>query len=282
MAGSREPVFTNDEKVRRTIAVTTTRRESTDNCQNYMLAEIIKSVSPSPTTMLNLVMQLGAHQPRWDDMPLPPGMFEFTWKISKKSHPHASPRRSISQRVSRCIRGFEAQLRIFPSFTDDCTANTAFCPHWTASTTMAIGNDNFLPYWPSWSTISSKTQERRAGRCDGHATGFSNSRRASKTQTRSSNQSRGPGESSRIKCSRSSRHISQERICSHPSCRHSWTICCAFTSSSTCISSSNHCIAKCRAPAETCVTTNFTRPDFSNDHYSDNSKDFKPLWIVFW
>ncbi|GAB7327019.1 hypothetical protein MBLNU13_g10960t1 [Cladosporium sp. NU13] len=54
MAGSREPVFTNDEK-------------------NYMLAEIIKSVSPSPTTMLNLVMQLGAHQPRWDDMPLPPG-----------------------------------------------------------------------------------------------------------------------------------------------------------------------------------------------------------------
>ena len=78
MAGSREPVFTNDEKVRPTITVTTTRRGSTDNRQNYMLAEIIKSVSPSPTTMLNLVMQLGAHQPRWDDMPLPPGTFEFT------------------------------------------------------------------------------------------------------------------------------------------------------------------------------------------------------------
>jgi hypothetical protein len=157
MAGSREPVFTNDEKVRRAIELTTTRRGSTDNRQNYMLAEIIKSVSPSPTTMLNLVMQLGAHQPRWDDMPLPPGMFEFTWKTSKKNHPHTSSRRSISQRVSRCIRGFEAQLRIFPSFTDDSTANTAFCPYWTTSTTMATGNDNFLPHRPSWSSIGSKT-----------------------------------------------------------------------------------------------------------------------------
>jgi hypothetical protein len=45
-----------------------------------MLAEIIKSVSPSPTTMLNLVMQLGAHQPKWDDMALPPGTFGLTLK----------------------------------------------------------------------------------------------------------------------------------------------------------------------------------------------------------
>jgi hypothetical protein len=45
-----------------------------------MLAEIIKSVSPSPTTMLNLVMQLGAHQPKWDDMALPPGKFGLTLK----------------------------------------------------------------------------------------------------------------------------------------------------------------------------------------------------------
>lgn len=74
MAGSREPVFTNDEKVWQCIALPmATRYGSTDHRQNYMLAEIIKSVSPSPTTMLNLVMQLGAHQPRWEDMPLPPG-----------------------------------------------------------------------------------------------------------------------------------------------------------------------------------------------------------------
>jgi len=187
MAGSREPVFTNDEKVQQSIALMTTRRESTDNRQNYMLAEIIKSVSPSPTTMLNLVMQLGAHQPRWDDMPLPPGTFDLTWKISKKSHPHTFPRRSISQRVSRGIRRFEAQLRIFPSFTDNRTANTAFCPHWTTSTTMAAGNDYFLSHRPSWSSIGSKTQKRRSERRDGHATVFSNSRRASKTQTRPSN-----------------------------------------------------------------------------------------------
>jgi hypothetical protein len=182
MAGSREPVFTNDEKVWQSTTLTTTRRcGSTDNRQNYMLAEIIKSVSPSPTTMLNLVMQLGAHQPRWDDMPLPPGAFEFTSKISKKSHSHTFSRRSISQRVSRCIRRFEAQLRVFPSFTDDRTANTTIRPHWTTSTTMAAGNDNFLPYRPSWSSIGSKTQKRRPGRRDGHATGFSNSRRTSKT-----------------------------------------------------------------------------------------------------
>jgi hypothetical protein len=154
MAGSREPVFTNDEKVRRAIELTTTRRGSTDNRQNYMLAEIIKSVSPSPTTMLNLVMQLGAHQPRWDDMPLPPGISEFTWKILKKNPPHTS-HRSISQRVSRCVRRFEAQLRIFPSITDNGTANTTFCPHWTTSSTMAAGDDNFLPHWSSWSPIGS-------------------------------------------------------------------------------------------------------------------------------
>lgn len=71
----------------------------TDIRQNYMLAEIIKSVSPSPTTMLNLVMQLGAHQPRWDDIPLPPGTIEKTLKISI-INPYTVPR-SISQRVSR-------------------------------------------------------------------------------------------------------------------------------------------------------------------------------------
>lgn len=159
MAGSREPVFTNDEKVWQSIAPTMTMHcGSTDHRQNYMLAEIIKSVSPSPTTMLNLVMQLGAHQPRWDDMPLPPGTLEFTWKISKKSHPHTSSRRSISERVSRCIRRFEAQLRILPSFTDNRTANPAICPHWTTSTTMAARNDYFLPHWPSWSPIGTQTQ----------------------------------------------------------------------------------------------------------------------------
>jgi hypothetical protein len=160
MAGSREPVFTNDEKVWQCIALTTTTRYgSTDHRQNYMLAEIIKSVSPSPTTMLNLVMQLGAHQPRWDDMPLPPGTFIFTRKTLKKSHPHTFSRRSISQRVSRCVRRFEAQLRILPAITDNCTANTVVCPHWTPSTTMAAGNDYFLPYWPSWSSIGTKTEE---------------------------------------------------------------------------------------------------------------------------
>ncbi|KAM0713644.1 hypothetical protein Q7P37_010606 [Cladosporium fusiforme] len=73
MAGSREPAFTNDEKVAGTIDDPMALQTATDNRQNYMLAEIIKSVSPSPSTLLNLVMQLGAHQPRWDDMPLPPG-----------------------------------------------------------------------------------------------------------------------------------------------------------------------------------------------------------------
>lgn len=83
MAGSREPVFTNDEKVASTTANPLARPASTDSRQNYLLAEIIKSVSPSPTTMLNVVMQvLGNHQPRWDDIPLPPGTFEFTRKIS--------------------------------------------------------------------------------------------------------------------------------------------------------------------------------------------------------
>lgn len=77
MAGSREPVFTNDEKVLEadTPSVSSLPQPA-DTRQNYMLAEIIKSVSPSPTTLLNLVMQLGAHQPRWDDIPLPPGNFE--------------------------------------------------------------------------------------------------------------------------------------------------------------------------------------------------------------
>lgn len=73
--------------------------QMTDIRQNYMLAEIIKSVSPSPTTMLNLVMQLGAHQPRWDDIPLPPGTTEKTLRISI-INPYTVPR-SISQRVSR-------------------------------------------------------------------------------------------------------------------------------------------------------------------------------------
>ena len=159
MAGSREPVFTNDEKVLAISLHYPLPPPSTDDAQNYMLAEIIKSVSPSPTTMLNLVMQLGAHQPRWDDMPLPPGTFIFTRKTSKKSHPHTFSRRSISQRVSRCVRRFEAQLRILPSFTDNRTADPAICPHWTTSTTMAAGNDYFLPYWPSWSSIGSETEE---------------------------------------------------------------------------------------------------------------------------
>jgi hypothetical protein len=55
-----------------------------------MLAEIIKSVSPSPSKMLNLVMQLGAHQPRWDDMPLPPGKIKSTRKIDEDSCSYCS------------------------------------------------------------------------------------------------------------------------------------------------------------------------------------------------
>lgn len=89
MAGSREPVFTNDEKVPRHTPHPMAGMQSTDDRQNYMLAEIIKSVSPSPSTLLNLVMQLGAHQPRWDDMPLPTGNIQInTENIDKRVFSH--------------------------------------------------------------------------------------------------------------------------------------------------------------------------------------------------
>jgi len=68
-----------------------------------MLAEIIKSVSPSPTTMLNLVMQLGAHQPRWDDMALPPGTSESTLKNGSGRVLTIFPGRS----VNACRAAFE-------------------------------------------------------------------------------------------------------------------------------------------------------------------------------
>lgn len=51
--GSREPAFSNDEK-------------------NYLLAEILKSASPSPAHLLSIVIHLGI-QPSWEDIPLPPG-----------------------------------------------------------------------------------------------------------------------------------------------------------------------------------------------------------------
>lgn len=104
MAGSREPVFTNDEKVLAISLHYPLPPPSTDDIQNYMLAEIIKSVSPSPTTMLNLVMQLGAHQPKWDDMALPPGTFESTLKkIDQDAFSHFFPGRS----VNACRAAFE-------------------------------------------------------------------------------------------------------------------------------------------------------------------------------
>nr|OQO31278.1 hypothetical protein B0A51_01032 [Rachicladosporium sp. CCFEE 5018] len=55
MAGfdHRGPGFSNDEK-------------------NYLLAEIIKCASISPTNLLNVVLA-NQIQPRWEDMPLPPG-----------------------------------------------------------------------------------------------------------------------------------------------------------------------------------------------------------------
>jgi hypothetical protein len=105
MAGSRESVFTNDEKVWEISSHHPP--SSTDNAQNYMLAEIIKSVSPSPITMLNLVMQLGAHQPRWDDMALPPGSFELTLDIWSRFVLTLFPGRS----VNACRAAFEELKR---------------------------------------------------------------------------------------------------------------------------------------------------------------------------
>jgi hypothetical protein len=107
MAGSREPVFTNDEKVPPIESTPSTKAPSTDNAQNYMLAEIIKSVSPSPTTMLNLVMQLGAHQPRWDDMALPPGSFELARENRSRRLLTLFPGRS----VNACRAAFEELKR---------------------------------------------------------------------------------------------------------------------------------------------------------------------------
>lgn len=163
--------------------------------------------------------------------------------IDEESSSHFS-RRSISQRVSRCIRGFEAQLRVVTFFADNGTTNTALRPDWTTATTVAAGNDDFLSHWPSWSSIGSQTQERRAGRHDGHEPTRSNSRCPSQTQTWSSNQSGGTGESSRIKCCRCSRHVGQERIRNHTSrcdsCSFGWTFDCTFASSCTCFRSSNH------------------------------------------
>lgn len=168
------------------------RPRSTDDDQNYMLAEIIKSVSPSPTTMLNLVMQLGAHQPRWDDMPLPPGTLESTPKISIKRHSHTSLR-SIRQRMPRRVRRLETQLRVLTLIANNSTPNTIVRSHRPTSTTVAARNDNFIRKCPSGSPTPAKGQNRRAGRRDGHASIFDDSRRPGKTQTRSTNEGRSPG-----------------------------------------------------------------------------------------
>lgn len=40
--------------------------------QNELLAEIIKSASPHPSVLFNVIANLNIH-PRWEDMPLPKG-----------------------------------------------------------------------------------------------------------------------------------------------------------------------------------------------------------------
>jgi hypothetical protein len=149
MAGSREPVFTNDEKVPPIETTPSTKAPSTDNAQNYMLAEIIKSVSPSPTTMLNLVMQLGAHQPRWDDMALPPGSFELARENRSRRLLTLFPGRS----VNACRAAFE-ELKRSSGYSSDTIVRS----HRTASAPVAAGNDNFIRVRSSWSTAPAKNQ----------------------------------------------------------------------------------------------------------------------------
>jgi hypothetical protein len=200
-----------------------------------------------------------------------------------RSHPHTT-HRSIGERVSRCIRRSEAQLRVFAhvNITRRDTTNTTIRTHWTASTPVATRNDDYLSHWPSRSPTCSETEERRADWHDGYGATIRNSGRPTQTQAWSSNESRGSSESSRIECCDSSRRIDQERTCNYTPRRHSWSFSGTFASSCTCIRFGNHCVAQCRASAKAPVTVDFTRSNLSNDNYSDNAKDFESLWVVFW
>jgi hypothetical protein len=167
-----------------------------------------------------------------------------------KTRSHTLPR-SICQRVPRCLRRIEAQLRLLTSIADNSTPNTIVRSHRTTSTTVAAGNDKFVRVCSSWSTAPAKNQIRRAGWRHGHASIFHDTRRSSETQTRSTNESRSSGQSSRIKCCCSIRLLSQEGIRNHAACRQPRSLGRAFSSSWTCFCTSYHCITKCRASTTT-------------------------------
>jgi hypothetical protein len=176
-----------------------------------------------------------------------------------KIRSHTLPR-SICQCVPRCLRRIEAQLRLLTSIADNSTSNTIVRSHRTTSTAMAVGNDNFVRFRSSWSTAPAKNQIRRAGWRYGHVSIFYDTRRSSKTQTRSTNESRSSSQSSRIKCCCSIWLLGQERIRNHAACRQPRSFGRAFSSSWTCLCTSYHCITKCRASTTT-TTEAFTTTD---------------------
>ena len=51
--------------------------------QNYLLAEIIKQHSPSPSVLMSVVYNLGIQTPNWNEIALPPGQFLFSLMLGK-------------------------------------------------------------------------------------------------------------------------------------------------------------------------------------------------------
>lgn len=76
--------------------------------QNYMLAEIIKSASPNPTVLHNVAVQLHIHEPRWDELPLPPGQWNASGHFAGvliTSAMHELTIRQVDQSMRVALRG---------------------------------------------------------------------------------------------------------------------------------------------------------------------------------
>lgn len=149
--GSREAAFSNDEKVCYCGRHTTC--EPTNEDQNYLLAEILKSASPSPAHLLGIVIHLGI-QPSWEDIPLPSGMLLIAASVTLVSRPALTLVRTIFELLSDRFRGPKAQCRLLSNVSSSTDA--AFCStaSWPARAgtieTIIPFRGRFLHTRPNW------------------------------------------------------------------------------------------------------------------------------------